>query len=548
MDITIKKTQAIKIGYEKLIQFGLDRNLWWQNASKSISLVTLTPEALDRLESLLKNYTDVYGVKGHLRDIESWRGALAGGSAQGKVKDLKTAGTLMTVFIAKTPGQRVYKKEGNVYFAYFVKDITYTPTKHHMHFTEPEHLDITFAYQDYKGEHEQELTYYASDAKGSVVDMLGAASYYAETDELKSAYDAEIKRFVKLSDKLGKQFYGFGAAEFETKKEGWWWRRAITIQMERERVVIDVFKEADDDEDDATPYWMRNRASKRVVVTNAFWANRAEDDSTTQAVDLPVHPVVVVFNLRRHMRMTTHISNLKKYNYDEELINKLVMDDTRKALVRLLIEQQNTKYRDIISNKSGGAIVMLCGSPGTGKTLTAEVFAESEKRPLYSVQCSQLGTTPEELEAELMKVLTRAKRWDAVLLLDECDVYVHKRGDNIHQNALVGVFLRVLEYHDAILFMTTNRVKDVDDAVLSRCTARLDYQNPTTEQQSKIWRIQVDSSKADMDDKEIAKVVAENPKMSGRDVKNLLKLALLVNADKPITAKTIEFVKQFKPV
>ena len=48
------------------------------------------------------------------------------------------------------------------------------------------------------------------------------------------------------------------------------------------------------------------------------------------------------------------------------------------------------------------------------------------QRPLYSVQCSQLGLEPADLERELLKIFTRAARWNAILLLDEADVYIHR--------------------------------------------------------------------------------------------------------------------------
>ena len=49
-----------------------------------------------------------------------------------------------------------------------------------------------------------------------------------------------------------------------------------------------------------------------------------------------------------------------------------------------------------------------------------------------------LGTTAEEIEKNLKMVFDRATRWDCVLLLDEADVFVVKRGDSIEQNAIVA--------------------------------------------------------------------------------------------------------------
>jgi len=199
-----------------------------------------------------------------------------------------------------------------------------------------------------------------------------------------------------------------------------------------------------------------------------------------------------------------------------------------------------------VHGKAGGAVVLLAGPPGTGKTLTAEVYAEAEGRALYSIQCSQLGTDPDELEDELLKVFARSKRWNAVMLLDEADVYVHERGNDLQQNAIVGVFLRVLEYQDSVLFLTTNRPDDVDDAIASRCIARLTYAIPTGPEQKRIWEVLADASGLPDGQLDVAGIVAAHPTLSGRDVKNLLKLARLINPER-IDAETIRFVQQFKP-
>ncbi|KAJ7571837.1 hypothetical protein C8J56DRAFT_811219, partial [Mycena floridula] len=62
-----------------------------------------------------------------------------------------------------------------------------------------------------------------------------------------------------------------------------------------------------------------------------------------------------------------------------------------------------------------------------------------------------------------------ATAWDAVLLIDEPDVYLEQQSlHEISRNALVSVALRVLEYHRGVLFLTTNRIKTFDEAFLSR--------------------------------------------------------------------------------
>ena len=52
------------------------------------------------------------------------------------------------------------------------------------------------------------------------------------------------------------------------------------------------------------------------------------------------------------------------------------------------------------------------------------------------------------LDQQLVKILDIAYTWKAVLLLDEADIYLEKRNTtDMKRNAMVGVFLRRLEYY-----------------------------------------------------------------------------------------------------
>lgn len=60
-------------------------------------------------------------------------------------------------------------------------------------------------------------------------------------------------------------------------------------------------------------------------------------------------------------------------------------------------------------------------------------------------------------------------------MLDEADVFVQARSSSNLHNDLVSVFLRTLEYFGGIMFLTTNRVGDFDEAILSRISVALKY-------------------------------------------------------------------------
>jgi SpoVK/Ycf46/Vps4 family AAA+-type ATPase len=160
-----------------------------------------------------------------------------------------------------------------------------------------------------------------------------------------------------------------------------------------------------------------------------------------------------------------------------------------------------------------------------------------------------LGTDEKTLETELRIVLSRSQRWKAILLIDEADVYVHERGDDIQQNAIVGVFLRVLEYYRGILFMTSNRETIIDDAIMSRATAWIRYEVPDKEKAKLIWRVLSTQYKAQLSLDQIAELVEHEKfnEISGRTIKNLLKLAKLksLRNKETITPEMLKYVSQF---
>ncbi|KAL8382972.1 hypothetical protein RB595_006644 [Gaeumannomyces hyphopodioides] len=154
-------------------------------------------------------------------------------------------------------------------------------------------------------------------------------------------------------------------------------------------------------------------------------------------------------------------------------------------------KSQRRQY-DLVQGKGKGLIILLHGVPGVGKTSTAETVAEYYNKPLLPITCGDLGLTPTDVEANLQTSFQMAQAWDCVLLLDEADVFLAERSrDNVERNALVSVFLRVLEYYEGILFLTTNKVGAFDEAFKSRVSMALYYPSLDCDQTIGIWRTQM---------------------------------------------------------
>lgn len=67
------------------------------------------------------------------------------------------------------------------------------------------------------------------------------------------------------------------------------------------------------------------------------------------------------------------------------------------------------------------------------------IVAEEMKKPLYSMSAGELGHTAREVEQGLRKVLELSTKWGAILLIDECDVFLEQRTtSDLERNKLVS--------------------------------------------------------------------------------------------------------------
>ena len=90
-----------------------------------------------------------------------------------------------------------------------------------------------------------------------------------------------------------------------------------------------------------------------------------------------------------------------------------------------------------------------------------------------------------------------AENWQALLLLDEADDFLCKRSYDSNHNSLVSVFLRKLEYYKGIMLLTTNRVRDFDEAVQSRIHIGVKYSPLGVDTRKAIWRSFLERAKTE---------------------------------------------------
>ncbi|KAI4157522.1 MAG: hypothetical protein LQ342_008231 [Letrouitia transgressa] len=232
---------------------------------------------------------------------------------------------------------------------------------------------------------------------------------------------------------------------------------------------------------------------------------------------------------------------------------ELELDGEIKKMIRALVNHHENsnpiqaKNPDLIEGKGRSLVMLFHGPPGVGKTLTAEAISEETGRPLYTVSVADIGLTASNAEANLHRLFQLASRWEAILLVDEADVFLESRvrESDPNRNALVSgqkfrkqinarfiqVLLRVLEYYQGIMILTTNRIKSLDVAIQSRIHLAIRYDDLTREQMKNILDTILTKFKPRQSDKdEILKYFQEftedtKIKLNGRQIRNLVSSA-----------------------
>ena len=518
-------------------------------------------ECLQRFSQALQRLQDqrIANVASLLTDCNRWLSILregADGTERGRT--VVQFADLLTQYLAGAPGHRVYARHSpDRWLPYYVNHVDYDRERSSRDSYRPAQARINLLYQSLGRLRSQSVTFRQSDIDGrTVAEALAAQGLAAETADLRRDYLEQLRRFRIIFEQVGSQFHARGSG-YELRSTGWDHPVPLTRDELPVKVVVDdaATNSASVPGAEVRPhFWSRKRPRpNRPAQSDVLSRNAAIIDGRAAAdpddPEVPVHPYVPVYHLEHHQGYRVHVSDLEEYRFNRRLGDQLVLPEITKRLVDVLVTQGRVAFRDIIEHKGDGACILLGGPPGVGKTLTAEVFAEATERPLLSVQAAQLGTVPDGIEERLRAILQRGSRWNAVVLLDEADVYIEERGGDIHRNAVVAAFLKVLERHAATIFLTTNRLDRVDDAVASRCLARIDYRLPSPEDQKRIWQVLNDKNGTGLAADVIERIVARRDDLSGRDIKQLLKLASLwaAGSGQPITAEIVDFVAAFIP-
>ncbi|EOD43698.1 ATPase AAA+ type core [Neofusicoccum parvum] len=466
-------------------------------------------------------------------------------------RDLLSNGviTYQAVWTIFEPGVLVYSNEDGVDRAYALSGGSYA--------CQPPHFDLNVRYIDWDGE---EFGYVSNCLE---IPAFGGTCPITSLPVFPLHYHPELKQMKKSLTVRGRLFeaykgYSFRAYEGVCIGYGPWGPTRFSVNS---RVIIDTYAfnrfnpnrkvrisrikasdmqplgySSDEFDTDYDDYSDDDSDDERGLTKPPPVPEQSADAGLTDDQLLICSDALRGYSLKDKKWMKFPIGGVKEIEWNEQAFDSLVAPPEQKDLILAFAQTQamnKDSFDDVISGKGRGIIMLLSGPPGVGKTLTAESVAEVMKVPLFVMSAGDLGTEPSEVESALSNILEMNTKWNAILLLDEADVFLEARSaHDLERNKLVSIFLRLLEYYEGILFLTTNRVENIDAAFESRIHLSLQYEDLDFDSRRHVWAtfLARAASAAPFTDEELDRLAHRS--MNGRQIKNVLKTAQLLATKK----------------
>lgn len=185
-------------------------------------------------------------------------------------------------------------------------------------------------------------------------------------------------------------------------------------------------------------------------------------------------------------------------------IDDLILPDMQKE--KLLHICRRVKNRKFVYEEWGfqeksaygnGVSVIFAGSPGTGKTMAAQVIAAELGMELYRVDLpSVVDKYIGETEKKLNRIFEEAADSIAILFFDEADVLFSKRteikeSNDKYSNMEIAFLLQKMEEYEGVSILATNYLQNFDEAFRRRISEIIDFPIPDEVLREKMWRTMI---------------------------------------------------------
>lgn len=212
----------------------------------------------------------------------------------------------------------------------------------------------------------------------------------------------------------------------------------------------------------------------------------------------------------------------------------LIIGSEQKHMLKIICDQ--LKYRDVVGEEWGfyrknpygrGICALFYGSPGTGKTMAAQVMANELGLELYRVDMAQMASKYiGETEKNISALFKKAEHINALLFFDEADSLFAKRSEikdsnDRNSNAETSYLLQRLEDYEGISILATNYINNIDEAFKRRIKFIVNFTFPTKDVRLRLWRASLPDAVPRDEDIDLL-YYADNFELSASSIKEIL--------------------------
>jgi AAA+ superfamily predicted ATPase len=237
------------------------------------------------------------------------------------------------------------------------------------------------------------------------------------------------------------------------------------------------------------------------------------------------------------------ISNLAVRIQPHFTIDAVVLPEDRKLQLQQIVDSVTFARRVLDEWKFGeqlnygrGVCALFHGPSGSGKSMSALGIAGALNSQVLRIDLSKvvskyIGETEKHLDA----VFRDASQCGAVLLVDEADALLGKRGEikDAHDRYAAqetAFLLSRIESYDGVAVFTTNARQSIDPAFLRRLRFIVEFPRPDAEAREGIWRRCLGSGNHDINDAAF-RLLARKLDMTGGHIRQIaLQAAFLAAA------------------
>ncbi|KAL9015301.1 MAG: hypothetical protein Q9173_000099 [Seirophora scorigena] len=208
-----------------------------------------------------------------------------------------------------------------------------------------------------------------------------------------------------------------------------------------------------------------------------------------------------------------------------------IIDELKESVIYpLTMPQLYARTSSLLSAPSG---VLLYGPPGCGKTMLAKALAHESGATFINLHISTLtekwyGDSNKLVNA----VFSLARKLEpSIVFIDEIDAVLGQRRSNEHDaSGMVKAEFMTLwdgltsanssgESQRILVLGATNRIQDIDEAILRRMPKKFSVSLPSAPQRLRILGLVLKDTRIDKDDFDLGYLVRIMAGMSGSDIK-----------------------------